>query len=96
MPSGLSQKFEAAGLRNCEQKIWSSWAADRALQDNATLAIQRLIRPSLAAVLQDGDAGTVKTSDDIARIERDLRKDVEEKGVQVGFDYFWNWGQRPA
>lgn len=95
MPSGLSQKFENAGLQNCEQKIWSSWAADKGLQENATAAIQKLVRPSLAAVIQDGGAETIKDSGDISRIERDIRRDVDERDVQVGLDYFWIWGQRP-
>ncbi|KAK2775673.1 methyltransferase domain-containing protein [Colletotrichum kahawae] len=94
MPSGLSQKFENAGLQNCEQKIWSSWAADKGLQENATAAIQKLVRPSLAAVIQDGGAETIKDSEDISRIERDIMRDVDERGVQVGLDYFWIWGQR--
>ncbi|KAF4838095.1 N-methyltransferase tcpN [Colletotrichum tropicale] len=96
MPSGLSQKFENAGLQNCEQKIWSSWAADKGLQEKATAAIQKLVRPSLAAVIQDGGAETIKDSGDISRIERDIRRDVDERGVQVGLDYFWIWGQRPC
>ncbi|TDZ33550.1 N-methyltransferase tcpN [Colletotrichum spinosum] len=94
MPAGLSRKFEAAGLVNCEEKIWSSWAADKTIQDNGTNAIQRLIRPSLAAVVQDGGAETIKTMDDVQRIEEGMKRDVEERGVQVGFDYFWVWGQK--
>ncbi|KAL0943816.1 methyltransferase domain-containing protein [Colletotrichum truncatum] len=95
MPSGLSQKFESAGLQNCEQKIWSTWAADKTLQSHATVATRSLIRPSLAAVVQDGGAETIKTTDDIRRVEENMERDIEEKGVQLGLDFFWISGQRP-
>ncbi|KAF9881020.1 methyltransferase domain-containing protein [Colletotrichum karsti] len=95
IPSGLAQKFETAGLRDCDQKIWSTWAADGGLRDNTTLAVQRQVRPSLSVVIQDGGAETIKTSGDIDRIEREIMRGVEEKGVQMGLEYFWIWGQRP-
>ncbi|KAF6823009.1 methyltransferase type 11 [Colletotrichum musicola] len=95
MPSGLAQKFQDVGLEKCEQKVWSSWAADKTTQDNGTAASLRLIKPSLGAIVRDGGAETIQTMDDVERIEREMIRDVKERGVQIGFDYFWVWGQRP-
>ncbi|OHF02874.1 methyltransferase domain-containing protein [Colletotrichum orchidophilum] len=96
IPMGLLKKFQKLGFQNCEQKIWNSWAADESVQDEATAGILRLIRPSLMSIVEDGGEDTVKTMEDVSRIERDLRCDVEGKGSRTGFDFIWNWGQRPG
>lgn len=94
MPMGLLKKLKKLGFQNCEQKIFNSWAADDSVRDEATSGIMRLIRPSLASIVEDGGEETVNTMEDVTRIEAELKRDVEEKGCRVGFDFVWNWGQR--
>ncbi|KAL2875312.1 hypothetical protein SGCOL_009475 [Colletotrichum sp. CLE4] len=94
MPMGLLKKFQKLGLQDCEQKIFNSWAADDSVRDEATTGIMRLIRPSLTSIVEDGGEETVNTMEDVSRIEIELKRDVEEKGCRVGFNFVWNWGQR--
>lgn len=42
--------------------------------------------------MRDGGAETIQTVDDVERLERDMNRDAEERGVQIGFDYFWVLG----
>ncbi|KAF4780421.1 methyltransferase domain-containing protein [Colletotrichum scovillei] len=82
MPMGLLKKLKKLGFQNCEQKIFNSWAADDSVRDEATSGIMH------------GGEETVNTMEDVTRIEAELKRDVEEKGCRVGFDFVWNWGQR--
>ncbi|KAK6219956.1 methyltransferase domain-containing protein [Colletotrichum tabaci] len=96
MPAALLKKLRGLGFRNCEQRVWSSWAADESIQQKASTALVRLVKPALAAVVEDGGEETVRTMEDVSRIEREMEQDIEQNGVRIGFDYFWNWGQRPS
>ncbi|KZL88062.1 methyltransferase domain-containing protein [Colletotrichum incanum] len=96
MPAALLKKLQRLGFQSCEQKVWSSWAADESIQEKASRGVLRLVKPGLAAVVEDGGEETVRTMEDASRIEREMARDIEENGVRIGFHYFWNWGQRPS
>ncbi|KAK1599521.1 methyltransferase domain-containing protein [Colletotrichum navitas] len=73
---------------------WATMKHDA--KEKSTKATLQLLKPSLTAVVEDGGEETVRTMEDVSRIERDLVRDTDQNGVRLGFDYFWNWGQRPS
>ncbi|KAJ0166753.1 hypothetical protein CTA2_6034 [Colletotrichum tanaceti] len=96
MPAALLKKLRGLGFRNCEQRVWSTWAADESIQQKASMGIVRLVKPVLAAVVENGGEETVRTMEDVSRIQREMKQDVEQDGVRIGVHYYWNWGQRPS
>ncbi|OLN82106.1 hypothetical protein CCHL11_07657 [Colletotrichum chlorophyti] len=95
MPAALLRKLRKLGFEKCEQRIWSSWAADETLQGHSTTASVRLLRPSLTAVVEGGGVETIRTMDDVSRLEKEMKEAVEKDGIRIGFHYYWNWGQVP-
>ncbi|KAK1984236.1 methyltransferase domain-containing protein [Colletotrichum cereale] len=96
MPAALLKRLRKLGFQNCEQRVWSTWAANDSIQEKVSTAMLQLLKPGLTAVVEDGGEETVRTMEDVGRIERELVRDAEQNGVHLGLHYFWNWGQRSS
>jgi hypothetical protein len=62
-------------------------------QEATSSVLLRSIRPIMNAVVEHGGFETVKTTEDVDRLDKDIGKELQN-GTKLGFDFLWAWGRR--
>ncbi|OLN96302.1 Demethylmenaquinone methyltransferase 2 [Colletotrichum chlorophyti] len=95
MPAQLPNLLEDVGYVGVDDKVWNTFGARGLLRDHMTQVSKQALRPILLAIVEGGGLENVQSIKDVDRLEEEMKRDVEENGVLVGFMYTWIWGQRP-
>jgi hypothetical protein len=73
MPAKLPAAMRDVGYRECDYKIWSTWAGDERLQEAAQNVPLRVVRPSLTVVVQQGGMETIRNMEDVDQVGSNVR-----------------------
>lgn len=94
MPAQLPLVLRDAGFANIDNKVWNTFSVEGMMRESMRKIATEVAQPVMLSILESGGVDTLQTTEDMDRLESDLRRDIQN-GALIGISLTWFWGRRP-